>query len=138
MAEQVSCLAFPCQNCGVPILLPLDDFERLVPHQGESTNDDRPVILVCEPCKHSNIYSPVPSSPYFHGMMSTTCFRNGVTGVLYSPKCEGELSEFQAPLVITWIGEPSEEDKQRRYATWIGGHLRCSAGHVIPWPWKQA
>jgi len=137
MTESVSCYAFRCRNCGVPILLPLDDFERLVPHLAESSSGDLPLILVCEPCKHANIYSPVPNSPYFHGIENIKCFRTGASDVVYTPKCAGELNEFQAPLVVTWIGEPTEVDKQERCATWIGGHLRCAAGHVIPWPWHQ-
>lgn len=137
MAELVPCIVFPCRKCGLPIMLPLDDFERLVPSQGEPPDDDRAVILVCEPCKYANIYSPRRNSPYYIGMERRECLRIGVPDRVYTPQCAGKMNEFQAPLVVTWIGEPTEADKQRRSETWIGGHLRCSAGHAIPWPWRQ-
>ena len=138
MAERVACFAFRCRNCGLPIMLPLDDFERLVPNRGEPPNDDRALILVCEPCKHANIYSPVQSSPYYLGTERTECFRSGASDVVYTQKCAGEWNEFQAPIVATWIDGMSEGEKIERAETWIGGHLRCPAGHAVPWPWRQS
>lgn len=134
MPEYVRCLVFPCLNCGLPILHPLDDFERLVPNQADSPSGDCAVILVCEPCKRANIYSPLQSSPYFRGMGHRDCFRNGASDRICTLRCEGEANEFQAPLVVTWIGEPTGADKQARSESWTGGHLRCAAGHAIPWP----
>jgi hypothetical protein len=119
-------------------MLPLDDFERLVPGRGGLPTNDRPVILVCILCKHANIYSPLESSPYYDpGWQRIQCFRGGATDRVVTLKCVGENNEFQAPLVVTWIDGMTEGEKIERAEPWIGGHLKCPAGHAIPWPWRQ-
>lgn len=137
MANRVQCFVFPCRDCGVPILIPQDDFARFVPRQWESPTDDCAVILACERCKRANIYSPLRGSPYFRVREHRECFRTGPTDRVCTLRCAGASNEFQAPLVVMWVGEPSEADKQARCESWIGGHLRCAGGHEIPWPRLQ-
>ena len=137
-SEQVLCIAFHCKNCPLPITLPLDDFERLVPSQGKPPNDDRVLILVCDSCKHANIYSPLQKSPYYgRGSENIRCFRNGVTDCRKILRCAGETREFQAPLIVFWIGDISEVEKGEAEQRWRGEHLKCAAGHSIPWPFGR-
>jgi hypothetical protein len=137
MAERVPCLVFPCRNCGVPILLPLDDFERLVPRQPDSPTDTRAAILVCEPCKHAYIYSHLPDSPYFQAKARRECFRTGVAESLGTLQCAGIRNEFRVPVIATWIEGTTVEKKQQRISSWRGDDLRCPEGHPIRWPFGK-
>lgn len=119
-------------------MLPIDTFERIFPHRGMSTNDDLSVILVCDSCKHANIYSLDKRSLYHDPKMQRVLWvPGGVPEILLPLECEGEKNEFQIALVVTWNEGRLEEEKSKICETWIGGHLRCPSGHVISWPWKQ-
>jgi len=138
MAESVLSYVFLCRKCGVPIMLPVDAYEALVPSQWVQPSDEMPVILVCDPCKHANIYSPHPNSRYLRPTdHKKWCFRTGETGRLLSLQCAGESSEFRVPVVVTWIAGIDEGEKLEIAKTWIGGHLECPNQHRIPWPWRQ-
>jgi hypothetical protein len=139
MAESVPCYAFLCRKCGVPILLPCDAYKELNPSQWVQPTDEMPVILVCDSCKHANIYSPLQNSRYYHPTdRSGTCFRTGETDRLLSLECAGGNREFRVPVIITWIDGIREGEKQEIAATWIGGHLECPNKHQIFWPWRQS
>lgn len=141
MSESVPCYTFPCKmpNCPMPIMLPIDAFKRLFPHQGMSANDDLSVILVCDACKHANIYSPDRRSQYYHSRTDqVSLVHSGETKIELWLRCAGSETEFQVPLVVTWTKSRLEEEKPAICASWIAHDMRCPNGHAIYWPWRQS
>jgi hypothetical protein len=120
-------------------MLPVSTYEGLNPSQWVQPTDEMPVILVCDICKHANIYSPHRNSRYHYPTdQRTSYFHSGVTAPLLSLQCEGENNEFRLPLVVTWIEGIREGEKIEIAETWIGGRLECPNQHQIHWPWHQS
>ena len=137
-SSQVLCFAFPCKECQVPILLPVDIFDRLFPHRGVPANNDLSTALVCDSCKKVDIYSPNKRSQYYDSKVRRVpCFCSGETDVFLLLQCAGEMSEYRVPLVVTWIYGRRAEEKPIIAKSWIGGHMKCPNGHKIQWPWRQ-
>lgn len=139
MAESVDCYLFYCRNCRLPIMLPVDTYAALDQYRWVQPTDEMPVILVCEICKHGNIYSPHRDSRYHDPTDGRILYSHSGAGVLVLPlQCEGENNEFRLPLVETWRDGIREGEKIEIVARWIGGHLECPSQHRIHWPFGQA
>ena len=140
MTESVLCYEFHCKTawCPAPIMLPIDTFERIFPYRGMSANDDHSVVLICDPCKHANIYSPDESSLYYDPKMERVLWVPGaVPEILLPLECAGANREFRIALVVTWNEGRTVQEKSEIAKTWIGGHLECPNRHPIHWPWRQ-
>jgi hypothetical protein len=139
--QPLLCFWFPClsERCQGSITLPIDAFEKLVPSQGESSSDDRAAILVCDSCRRAHIYSPLRTSRYHHpNLRRIECPRIAAIQLLAPLRCVGETHEFQAPLIAVWTARRSEQEKSEIVTRWKGDHLRCVAGHSIPFPTDYA
>jgi len=126
VAESVLCHAFPSKtpNCPGTIMLPIDTFERIFPDRGVSANDDLSVILVCDSCKHANIYSSDRRSQYRDpNLRQVSWVHTGETKIELWLKCGGGKNEFQVPVVVTWNEGRLDEEKPQICESWIGGHL---------------
>lgn len=144
MTEFCQCFVFFCRgkisdrDCRMPIMLPVDVFERQFPNRAAQSTTDCPVALLCWHCKRVDIYSPHESSPYYDpAMLSKECFLTGDTECLSQLRCEGGNCEFRAPLFVTWSADTTVEEKERALGSWKWGNTGAPDGHSIFWPFRH-
>jgi len=138
MTQRTECFTFHCRDCRIPIFLPCDAYAKLSEDQWDQSSDEQPVILVCEICKHANIYSPLLSSRY-HDPTDTrgAHFPGGEAERLLSVRCTEQTCQFRLPFVITGIDGMTTERKEEYTMSWIGEDLKCPKGHPIAWPFGK-
>lgn len=137
MSATVSFSEFRCRTCRAPIKLPDDALQQRFHGLAAQLHTDFPVALVCV-CERVDIFSSQLGSPYYDpNWRHITSFRDGKTEWLSTLLCKGEWNEFRVPLLVTWTGDFTVQEKIDRANTWVGDTLFCPVGHRIFWPWGR-
>jgi len=111
------------------MLLPLRTLEQ--PFQGQADPPSRyhALALVCRYCKHVEMYSLEPDSPYKdHSDKRVWNIPSEDGEVVEQLRCVEESCRSLLPLVEVWSGGTNRATNR---TAWVWGTLACQNGHQV-------